>query len=79
MEVEYSAWMTEYFCSPKCATDKYFNYMQSVPVDFENLPADVKVIGGRLEAVEQPRATDGATVCANCNTVHHEFASCPGA
>ena len=40
MEIEYSAWLTEYFCSPNCAEDKYFDYMLSVPIDFENLPKD---------------------------------------
>lgn len=48
MEIEYSAWLTEYFCSPKCATDKYFNYMESASVDFENLPVDVGVVDGKF-------------------------------
>lgn len=33
MEVEYSAWINEFFCSSSCATDKYFEYMGSTPVD----------------------------------------------
>lgn len=52
MEVEYSAWLTEYYCSPKCATDRYFNYMESTPVDFDNLPNGLEVVNGRLEAAE---------------------------
>lgn len=55
MEIEYSAWLTEYFCSPKCATDKYFNYMESTPVDFENLPDGLEIVDGKLEAVEHLR------------------------
>jgi hypothetical protein len=36
MEVEHSAWLNEFFCSPSCAQDRYFEYMESTPVDFEN-------------------------------------------
>lgn len=34
-EVEYSGFLTEYFCNPDCATDRYFDYMQSTPFQFE--------------------------------------------
>jgi len=37
MEVEYSKWLTEFYCSPSCAEAKYFEYLDSSPVDFENL------------------------------------------
>ena len=44
MEVEYSRWINEFFCSPDCATDRYFEYMESTPVDFENtLPEAVEI------------------------------------
>lgn len=48
MEVEYSAHLTEYFCSPECATDKYFDYLESTPLDFSNLPAGLMLADGRL-------------------------------
>ena len=44
MEIEYSRHMTEFFCSPECATDAYFSYLESAPIDFENdLPSGVTV------------------------------------
>jgi hypothetical protein len=49
MEVEYSPWINEFFCSPDCATDRYFDYMESRPVDFtQDLPEGVKVVDGKL-------------------------------
>lgn len=33
-EVEYSQEINEYFCNPDCATNRYFEYMQSRPIDF---------------------------------------------
>lgn len=33
-EVEYSEEINEYFCDPDCARDRYFDYMQSRPIDF---------------------------------------------
>lgn len=33
MQIEYSNWLSDYFCSPNCATDYYFNYMESTPFD----------------------------------------------
>ena len=64
MEVEYSAWLTEYYCSPKCATDRYFNYMESTPVDFENLPKGVEVVGYKLEICPTLHAPDAAKSAA---------------
>lgn len=47
MEVEYSERTNEYFCSPNCARDRYFDYMLSRPIDFEmehnNLPDGCKI------------------------------------
>ena len=49
MEVEYSSWINEFFCSPECATDRYFDFMHSTPVDFSQpLPENVIVIDGLL-------------------------------
>ena len=53
MEVEHSSWLSEYYCSSKCATDRYFSYMESTPVDFENLPSGVEVVGYKLVAAQQ--------------------------
>jgi len=47
-EVEYSEWLTSYFCSPDCAADKYFDLMGSAPVDFSELPDTIKVVDGKL-------------------------------
>lgn len=33
MEIEHSNWISEYFCSPNCAINRYFNYMRSSPVE----------------------------------------------
>ena len=55
MEVEYSYQVNEFYCSPDCATDRYFEYMQSGALDFTNpLPEGVVVINGFLT-----RAADG--------------------
>ena len=50
MEVEYSDYINEFFCSPDCATDRYFDYMLSGPVDFsqDKLPLGVIVVNGKL-------------------------------
>lgn len=40
MEIEHSQWLNEFFCSPDCAQDRYFEYMESTPVDFENTLPD---------------------------------------
>jgi hypothetical protein len=49
MEVEYSRRLSEFFCSPDCAADAYFEYMESVPVDFtQELPDGIKVVDGKL-------------------------------
>ena len=61
MEIEYSPWINEFFCSPSCATDRYFNYMESNPLDFDNtLPEGVTVndAGVLVIAVEQTLAPD---------------------
>lgn len=33
MEIEYSDWLTMYFCSPNCATSKYYDCMGSMPLE----------------------------------------------
>lgn len=62
MEIEYSQWLTSYFCHPNCATDYYFNEMQSTPfeVEFEaeNNPEEleergIKIVDGKLYSIEQ--------------------------
>ena len=68
MEIEYSPWINEFFCSPDCATDRYFNYMESRPIDFENtLPEGVIVNGAGVlvRAVEHSYAADGG-YCPHC-------------
>lgn len=62
MEIEYSAHITEYYCSPDCATDRYFNYLESTSIDFSNLPDGLKIVKGKLKAVEHLRAVDAAPV-----------------
>lgn len=44
MDIEYSQWLTEYFCHPDCATDYYFKDMQSTVVDTGD-GVDLKVRG----------------------------------
>ena len=34
MEIEYSSWLCELYCSPDCAEDRYFDYMESKPISF---------------------------------------------
>jgi hypothetical protein len=42
MEIEHSKWLGEFYCSPDCATDRYFDYMESTPLEFdENNVAEV--------------------------------------
>ncbi|PAV30255.1 hypothetical protein CIL05_07240 [Virgibacillus profundi] len=53
MEIEYSRWVTEYFCNPDCAMSYYFEYMGSVPFDVHDLPESlkhnkVKAVNGKL-------------------------------
>jgi len=51
MEVEYSHHINEFFCSPDCATDRYFERMRSTPLDFSSpLPEGVMVVDGLLTA-----------------------------
>ena len=35
MEIEHSHWLSEYYCSPDCATDRYFEAMDSLPATEE--------------------------------------------
>lgn len=35
-EVEYSEWLSEFFCDPDCATTRYFDFMGSTPFYFED-------------------------------------------
>lgn len=37
MEVEYSNWLTAYYCCPDCAMSAYFEYCDSIPVDMTRL------------------------------------------
>lgn len=53
MEIEYSQWLSSYFCHPNCATDYYFNEMQSTPFDVKDNPEElkergIKVVNGKL-------------------------------
>ena len=36
MEIEYSREVNEFFCSPDCARDRYFDIMQSLSVDLKD-------------------------------------------
>jgi len=36
MEVEYSRFLNEFYCSFACAVDRYFEYMESTCVDIDN-------------------------------------------
>jgi hypothetical protein len=67
MEVEYSQHLTEYFCSPECATDRYFEYMGSCCVDFSQpLPEGAVIVRGSLvRAAEHMAPADGAS-CPAC-------------
>jgi hypothetical protein len=46
-EVEYSDWINEYFCNADCATNRYFDYMQSRLIDFES-DSDFVIRKGQL-------------------------------
>jgi hypothetical protein len=49
MEVEYSQQINEFFCSPECAADRYFEYMSSCCVDFSQpLPNGAVMKDGKL-------------------------------
>jgi len=68
MEVEHSAWLNEFFCSPECAEDRYFEYMESTPVDFENkLPdgASINADGFLVDDAEQSVHPTVLTHCPN--------------
>ncbi|MGG3012268.1 hypothetical protein ABEO98_22640 [Brevibacillus parabrevis] len=57
MEIEYSQFITEFFCGPDCATNHYFDYMQSTPVDLEDAEVlndhEIKIVDGKLVIVEE--------------------------
>ena len=77
MEVEHSAWLNEFFCSPSCAQDRYFEYMESTPVDFENkLPdgASINDDGFLVDDTEQdahltPESLATSQVVSNASAV----------
>lgn len=52
-EIEYSQEICEFFCSPDCAKDRYFDYMGSVPAsykEFKNKELDfIKFAKKKLE------------------------------
>lgn len=48
MEIEYSEECCEYFCNPDCATNFYYDYMRSKPIDIENLENGIIVDNGKL-------------------------------
>lgn len=50
MEVEYSREIGEYFCSPDCATTRYYDYMSSSPLESDVFDEyDIKILpDGRL-------------------------------
>lgn len=56
MEIEYSREVNEFFCSPDCARDRYFDLMQSVNVDLKDKDflenENVKVIKGNLVFID---------------------------
>lgn len=39
MELEWSAHICEVYCSPDCATDRYYNYLGSRPVTLKEIRA----------------------------------------
>lgn len=48
-EIEYSSWLTEYYCDPNCATERYFEYMGSRVLDAEGFDQDkVFFMNGKL-------------------------------
>lgn len=52
MEIEYSEWLTEYFCGVECAIQKYFEYLGSHPLDLSDAQllkeSRIKIIKGKL-------------------------------
>lgn len=56
MEIEYSEWINEYFCSPDCAMNRYFEYMESSTFDLTNEQLlkehNIKIVNGKLFKVE---------------------------
>jgi hypothetical protein len=55
-EVEYSEHLSEFYCNPDCATDRYFDYLQSEPFHFEAHEMEskgVRLNGDRLESIDE--------------------------
>lgn len=41
-ELEYSRDLCEAYCSPSCATNRYHDYLRSVPISWEEFQAKIK-------------------------------------
>jgi hypothetical protein len=56
MEVEYSREINEFFCTPDCAKEKYFTYMDSSVFDKEDRKLieeeNLKIIDGKLFQID---------------------------
>jgi hypothetical protein len=52
MEIEFSRKINQFYCSPDCARDSYFDYMDSVNVDVNDQELldseNVKVVNGNF-------------------------------
>ncbi len=52
MEIEHSQFLSEYFCNPSCAQNRYFDYVQSNPIDLTDKDdiekRGLKIINGKL-------------------------------
>lgn len=52
MEIEYSREVNEFYCNADCATNRYFEYMQSMVFDKEDKDflneEEVKIVKGKL-------------------------------
>lgn len=50
MEIEYSEEICEYFCCPDCATSRYYDYMNSSPLEGDKFDEhNIKILkDGRL-------------------------------
>lgn len=56
MEIEFSWHLTEFFCGPDCATDHFFEYMRSSPLDWADKQffkdKNAKVVKGKLKRAD---------------------------
>ncbi|GFN32515.1 hypothetical protein PCURB6_27750 [Paenibacillus curdlanolyticus] len=56
MELEYSQFVTEIFCSPDCAKQYYFEYMGSSPIDLtdkhELKDKGIRVVKGKIVGIK---------------------------